>query len=55
MNGQEAVVIPTVVGENFEPQAKRQKVEGNGEEQIVNFQTLMSPKSIELGKLCDIL
>ena len=51
MNGQEAVIvtIPSAVGENYEPQSKRQKVESD-EETRMHFQTLIPSKDTDLGK-----
>ena len=50
MNGQEAVVaIPSAMGENYEPQLKRQKVESDEETQLL-FPTLIPSKDTDLGK-----
>lgn len=50
MNGQEAVIvtIPSAVGENYEPQSKRQKVESD-EETRMHFQTLIPSKDTDLA------
>lgn len=49
MNGQEAVATAIAMGENFEPQSKRQKMESDGEGHM-NFETLMPSKTTEIGK-----
>ena len=48
MNGQETLAIDSGMGENYEPQLKRPKVESDGEG-YMNFQTLIPSKNTELG------
>lgn len=48
MNGQETVAIHSGLGENYEPQSKRPKVENDGEVHM-NFQTVIPSKNTELG------
>ena len=46
MNGQEAVAVAIAVSENFEPQAKKQRLEIDGEQQL-DFQIPVPSKSPE--------
>ena len=47
MNGQESVAIASVMSENFEPQAKKQRLETVDGVQPMDFQTQMPSKSPE--------
>ncbi|XP_078362086.1 lethal(3)malignant brain tumor-like protein 4 [Oculina patagonica] len=48
MNGQESVAIASVMSENFEPQAKKQRLENVDADQPMDFQTQMPSKSPEV-------
>ena len=53
MNGQEAVAIPSAVGENYEPQAKKQRsVEISDANGYMSIRPFMPSKSAELGRQC---